>query len=136
LSAEQKRQPGKKPSRPPGEAEALKRMADMLRQGAVMLDIQCPACSSPLFRLRSGEIWCARCQKRVIVVREGQDITIAASDVLLSSIEQTLLHKLSELNEMMKAEEDLDRLRELSALLSGLLDNLARIRRMTGRRAS
>ena len=134
MSAEQKRQPGKKPSRPPGEAEALKRMADMLRQGAVMLDIQCPACSSPLFRLRSGEIWCARCQKRVIIVREGQDITVAASDILLSSLEQTILNKLGELNEMLKAEVDITRLRELSGLLSGLLDNLARIRRMTGRR--
>ena len=117
-----------------GEAEALKRMADMLRQGAVMLDIQCPACSSPLFRLRSGEIWCARCQKRVIIVREGQDITVAASDILLSSLEQTILNKLGELNEMLKAEVDITRLRELSGLLSGLLDNLARIRRMTGRR--
>ena len=132
MNAEPARKSGKRP-RASGEAEALKRMADMLRQGAVMLDIQCPACLSPLFRLRSGEIWCARCQKRVIVVREGQDVTIAASDVLLSSLEQTLLRKLSELNEMMKAEGDLGKLRELSALLSGLLDNLARIRRMTGR---
>ncbi|RLI06597.1 hypothetical protein DRO32_05315, partial [Candidatus Bathyarchaeota archaeon] len=115
------------------EAEVLRRMADMLRRGAVMLNLQCPACSSPLFRLRSGEIWCARCQKRVVVVEEGQDETVATSDILLGSLEQTLLRKLGELDKMMKEEEDLSRLRELSALLSGLLDNLERLRKMTRR---
>ena len=120
-------------SRRAEEAEVLRRMADMLRRGAVMLNLQCPACSSPLFRLRSGEIWCARCQKRVVVVEEGQDETVATSDILLGSLEQTLLRKLGELDKMMREEEDLSRLRELSSLLSGLLDNLERLRKMTKR---
>ena len=124
---------GEKEARRSREAAVLRRMADMLKQGAVMLNLQCPACSSPLFRLRSGEIWCVKCQKRVVIVREGEDITIAASDVLLTSLEQTLLRKLSEIDQMIKVEEDPARLRELSSLLSGLLDNLEKVRRMTRR---
>ncbi len=115
-------------------ADALKRMADMLKQGATMLDLQCPACSSPLFRLRSGEIWCVNCQKRVIVVKEGEHILTAASDILLSSLEETLLEKLRELGQTMRAEKDPTRLGQLSSLLSTLLDNLERIRRISRRR--
>jgi len=115
-------------------AEVLKRMADALKSGAVMLDLQCPACSSPLFRLRSGEIWCVRCQKRVVVVREGEDAITAMSDLLLASLEETLLRKLQELNAALKNEEDLDRLVELTKLMSGLLDNLEKVRRISRRR--
>ena len=49
----------------------IKIMADLLRQGAALTEHACPACSSPLFRLRSKDLWCASCQKRVVIVREG-----------------------------------------------------------------
>ena len=115
-------------------ADLLKRMADMLKQGAIMLDLQCPACASPLFRLRSGEIWCANCQKRVVVVKESQDILSATSDILLSSLEEAVLLKLKELDRMLREEKDLKKLEELGSLLSRLLETLERIRRMPRRR--
>ena len=115
-------------------ASVLKRMADALKQGAVMLNLQCPACSSPLFRLKSGEIWCVSCQKRVVIVKEGQDVMTAASDLLLSSLEETLLRKLDVLNKMMREEDDVGRLVELCTLMSRLLDNLERVRRIARRR--
>jgi len=116
--------------RPPEQAEVLKRMADALKQGAVMLNLQCPVCSSPLFRLRSGDIWCVKCQKRVVIVKEGQDVMTAASDLLLNALEETLLRKLNDLNERMREEEDLDRLVELCSLMARILDNLERVRRI------
>lgn len=117
-----------------GAAEALRRMAEALKSGAVMLDLQCPVCSSPLFRLRSGEIWCVKCQKRVIVVKEGEEPITAMSDLLLASLEETLLRKLQELNKAMRDEEDIGRLTELTRLISGLLDNLEKVRRISRRR--
>ena len=125
---------GRGPSKGARGVEVLKRMADMLKQGATMLDLQCPACASPLFRLRSGEIWCVNCQKRVVIVKEGENVLTAASDLLLSSLEETLLAKLRELDQMMREEKDLARLRELGAIISGLLDNLEKVRRISGRR--
>jgi len=133
LSAEKEERRGGKAARSVGRAEVLKRMADMLKQGATMLDLQCPACSSPLFRLRSGEIWCVNCQKRVIVVREGERLLTAASDILLSSLEETILEKLRELDQMMRAEKDPARLGELGSVLSNLLDNLEKVRRILRR---
>jgi len=134
LSAEESGREEKKAARSVGKADVLKRMADMLKQGATMLDLQCPVCSSPLFRLRSGEIWCVNCQKRVVVVREGERFLTAASDILLSSLEETLLEKLRELDQMLKIEKDLARLRELGSVLSNLLDNLEKVRRISRRR--
>ncbi len=126
-----KRQPAEETRpRASGRAGALRRMADMLKQGAVMLDLQCPACASPLFRLKSGEIWCVNCQKRVVIVKEGEDVITAASHLLLSSLEETLLRKLNELNKMMKEEDDLGRLVELSTLIARILDNLEKVRRI------
>jgi len=53
--------------------KGVKEMAEMLRQGAKMLSYSCPECGSPLFQLKSGEVWCARCQKRVVIVAEDED---------------------------------------------------------------
>ena len=124
----------KRAARSAGRAEVLKRMADMLKQGATMLDLQCPVCSSPLFRLRSGEIWCINCQKRVVIVREGERLLTAASDILLGSLEETLLEKLRELDQILKNEKDPTKLAELGSVLSNLLDNLEKVRRISRRR--
>ena len=48
-------------------------MADLLRQGATLTDLSCPVCASPLFRLKDGTLWCAKCEKKVIVVKEGEE---------------------------------------------------------------
>jgi len=31
-------------------------MADLLRQGATLTELSCPACSSPLFKVKSGDL--------------------------------------------------------------------------------
>ncbi|MCW8801964.1 MAG: hypothetical protein OQK81_01255, partial [Candidatus Bathyarchaeota archaeon] len=52
-------------------SESIKVMADLLRQGATLTQFSCPACSSPLFKLKNKDIWCVKCQKKVIIVKEG-----------------------------------------------------------------
>ncbi|RLG83278.1 MAG: hypothetical protein DRO18_08050 [Thermoprotei archaeon] len=39
----------------PSREELIRKMTELLRSGAIMLDQACPLCGSPLFRLRSGE---------------------------------------------------------------------------------
>ena len=105
-------------------------MADLLRRGATLTERICPACSSPLFKLRSGDLWCAQCQKRVIVVEEGTQPMEATSPVLLGALELTLLTKIQEMDQKIKGETDPERLQRLNAVLSAMLENLQRVRKM------
>lgn len=111
------------------EEQAIKRMADLLRQGLTLTDLACPACSSPLFRLKSGELWCEKCQKKVIIVKEGEEVTRVTSSMALETLENTLLSKIQEIQNKMQQTADVEELQKLSAALSNLLESLERIRR-------
>jgi len=115
---------------PTKESKELKTMADLLKQGATLTDLSCPACSSPLFKLQSGEIWCSKCQKRVVMVKEGQTTTEATRPVLLSTLETTVLTKIQDIEKKLKEETDPAKLEKLTATLASLLENLEKIRRM------
>lgn len=106
-------------------------MVDLLRRGATLTELSCPACSSPIFRLRSGELWCAQCQKRVIVERQAE----TASPLLFDTLEVTILSKIQEVEGTIKSENDLERIHLLNNILSTLLENLERIRRMKRERS-
>jgi len=108
----------------------IRSMADLLRGGATLTDLSCPACSSPLFRLKNGDLWCAQCQKKVVVVKEGEQIAETESLSALGAVESTLLTKVSEINERMRTESDTDELHRLSGLLATLLENLEKVRRI------
>jgi UPF0148 protein len=111
------------------ESKYIKRMVDLLRQGSTLTDLACPACASPLFRLRSGSLWCARCKKRVIVVREGEEPPKATSHVVLDKLEATILVKVQEIQKKMEKENNVEELQKLGILLSGLLENLEKTRK-------
>ena len=108
----------------------LQNMADLLKQGATLTELSCPACASPLFKLKSGELWCAKCQKRVIVVREGETTEEAGKSIMLSGLESTVLTKIREIQTKISDEKDPAQLEKLSATLASLLENLEKIKRM------
>ena len=96
-----------------------------------MLSYNCPECGSPLFRLKSGEIWCARCQKRVIILREGEDeAAVVQRELLWESLEEAILRKLSRLSGLLSEEEEPGRIREIAESISTLLTSLQRLRRL------
>lgn len=117
-------------SRQADEGQAVKRMADLLRQGATLTDMACPECASPLFRLKDGSLWCAKDEKKVIVVKEGEDQTKATSGIAFDNLETTLLKKIQDLQEKMQHTEDIDELQKIGATLTGLLENLEKLRRI------
>lgn len=116
--------------------EDIRSMADLLKSGARLTDLPCPACSSPIFQLRSGELWCAKCQKRVVVVKKGEpEPTFEPSGrSVMGSLESTLLAKIEEVNEKMRAEKDAEQLSKLGEALSILLENLEKARRIERRK--
>ncbi|MEM1563102.1 MAG: Sjogren's syndrome/scleroderma autoantigen 1 family protein [Candidatus Bathyarchaeia archaeon] len=111
------------------EEQYIKRMADLLRQGQTLTELACPVCASPLFRLKSGELWCARCEKKVIVVKEETELVKVTSALSLETLEATLLAKIQEIQEKMQRETDVEELQKLGSALSGLLENLEKVRK-------
>jgi len=105
-------------------------MADLLRSGATLTEYSCPVCSSPLFRLKGDELWCAKCQKKVVVVKEGEQVTELTSLAALGEVESTLLGKIQEINKMIREEGDIEHLQRLSNVLSTLLENLEKIKKI------
>ena len=107
----------------------IKRMAELLKSGATMTDLACPACASPLFRLKNGELWCEKDQKKVVVVKEGEEARLAQNSTL-NDLEATLSTKVKEIQEKLAKEQDPEKLQKLGNTLSGLLENLERTRKM------
>ncbi len=112
------------------EKNDLSSMADLLRSGATMTDLSCPACASPLFKLRNGKLWCAKCQKRVVVVKEGEQPPEIMSRPLLGDLESALLEKIQEFSSKLREEKDTEQLTKLGEVISKLLDNLEKVRRI------
>ena len=108
----------------------IKVMADLLRQGATLTEYACPACSSPIFKLRSGDLWCASCKKRVIIVKEGDPEPAAPEPPVFSSLESTIMKKIQDIEKQLVEETDAEKLKTLGATLSTLLENLEKIKNM------
>ncbi len=66
----------------------------------------------------------------MVIVKEGTSPTEASSPVLLGTLESTVLVKIQEIEKKIKSETDPHELQKLSGLLSMLLENLERIRKM------
>ncbi|TXT64783.1 MAG: hypothetical protein BAJALOKI1v1_520009 [Promethearchaeota archaeon] len=46
----------------------IDRMAELLRSGNTMLNYSCPECNSPIFKKKSGEMFCPSCNREVLLV--------------------------------------------------------------------
>jgi UPF0148 protein len=109
---------------------AIKRMADLLRQGATLTDLSCPACSSPLFRLKDSTLWCAQDEKKVIVIKEGQEIPKISANAAYDKLEATLLAKIEDVQNRIEKTENIDELQKLTSALSELLGSLEKIKQI------
>jgi UPF0148 protein len=116
-------------SRNQPEDTHIKRMADLLRQGSTLTDLACPACHSPLFKLKNGDVWCGKCERKVVIIKEGQDASQEQRSSALNMLETTLLAKIQEIQDRMQHEQDVDQLLKMNTTLSALLDSLEKLRR-------
>jgi UPF0148 protein len=109
--------------------EDVRRMADLLKSGATMLSDICPECGTPLFKVK-GETFCAKCNRPVVYAKattvQGQ-VTLSPSH-LLDSVEQTIVMKINEANDILKSEKQPDKLAAYSNLLFGWLSTLEKLR--------
>jgi len=111
---------------------SVKRGANLLVQGATLTDLSCPACSSPLFRLKDGTLWCAQDEKKVVFVKEGEEPPkqAAAPSTSYEKLEATLMAKIQNIQGKIEETEDMDELQKLTCALSELLNNVDKIKQM------
>ena len=106
-------------------------MANLLIKGATLTDLSCPVCSSPLFRLKDGTLWCANDEKKVIIVKEGEEPPkqVPANEAY-DKVEATVLAKIIDLEHRIEKTEDANELQKLTAALSELLSSLEKIKKI------
>ena len=102
-------------------------MADLLKSGATMLSDICPVCGTPLFKVK-GETFCAKCNKPVVYQKAMAPQATLSPGYLLDSVESTIVGKISEANEILKAEKDPEKLSLYSNLVFGWLSMLEKLR--------
>ncbi len=110
----------------------IKRMADLLRQGATLTDLACPNCSAPLFRLKDGTLWCGVDEKKVIIVKEGEEPPkpAAATSPAMDKLETTLMTKVADVQAKIEKTDNVDELGKLTSALSELLESLEKVKRI------
>ncbi len=106
---------------------AEERAARLLRSGATMLSECCPMCNYPLLKL-GEDIWCPSCDRKVVIVREGEEVAKAAGPFILASVEEVILAKVQEIAQRIKAEKDPNALSALSSTLYTLLRSLSSLK--------
>ena len=118
--------------KPNPENTVIKRGANLLLQGATLTDLSCPACSSPLFRLKDGTLWCAKDEKKVVIVKEGEEAPKQAPvpSTNYDKLETTLMAKITEIEGKIEKTQDMDELQKLTSALSELLNTLEKIKKM------
>ncbi|MFW9961982.1 MAG: Sjogren's syndrome/scleroderma autoantigen 1 family protein [Candidatus Sifarchaeia archaeon] len=108
---------------------SVKRMADLLRQGATMLADACPQCGSPLFKVKD-DIYCAKCDRRIVYAQSNQEAEVHAVKTLIPELRETLINKLKALTEVVDNETDTEALTKLANLMVLLLQALHKLENM------
>jgi UPF0148 protein len=110
----------------------VKKMSDLLKSGATMLQETCPVCGTPLFR-KGKETFCPKCNQPVAIVKTTEDETRLMTDRVLENSEHTLLTKIQETSSALKGETDPERLASYGAALTSWLDAIEKLRRLRER---
>lgn len=108
---------------------SVKRMADLLRQGATMLADACPQCGSPLFKVKD-DIYCVKCDRRIVYADSEEEVEAEVVKSLIPELRVTLINKLKALNEVVDNETDTEALTKLANLMVLLLQALHKLENM------
>lgn len=78
-------------------SQISKKIAKVLMDGGKLLAESCPVCSTPLVQLKSGEVFCVNCQKRVVIIEKDEELVEKLSlPSVLAELEElvvNMIHK-------------------------------------------
>ena len=96
------------------DPRVVRKMAQLMMQGAVMLAETCPICGLPLFRLRNGEVVCP-VHGRIVVVSSEEEAREVEIDSVVRDVEHYAAMKVRELMEQGNPREILEWLSVIEA---------------------
>ncbi|MFW9830508.1 MAG: Sjogren's syndrome/scleroderma autoantigen 1 family protein [Candidatus Thorarchaeota archaeon] len=109
-----------------------KRMGQLLRKGAALLNIACPKCNTPLLRLKDGTMYCTKCDIEVVEQRaNAQSSGVASSDVL-NLVASKVLMNLDSLTRALPDKPHPEEIRAFASIVKDLIEILRGIRELQG----
>lgn len=110
--------------------EVSKRMSELMRAGATMMALSCPQCHMPLLKLKTGEIYCVKCDKRVVIVRNDREESLVLRNLLLDNLDITICKRIETIQKRIEYENDDDKLYGYAKELLLWLEALEKLRKM------
>ncbi len=107
----------------------VKKAAEYMKMGAIMLSESCPICKLPLFKL-GEDVFCPNCGRKIILVKEDQEAIAAKTPLILTDMEESLISKILEVERKLMLAEDLDDVKKAGDVLNTLLEALSTIRKL------
>jgi|YelNatPaOPRAMG01_1025707.scaffolds.fasta_scaffold18295_3 UPF0148 protein len=117
------------------EEDVKRKMVNLLRSGATMLADQCPRCGGIVFRLKSGETVCPRCElsEKEEELKSEVKVEMVSSESIFASLEETLITKLSIITSSISESQDISRIRELVQICNDIISVIDRLRNLRKR---
>jgi len=109
--------------------DPVKKIAQLVRAGATLTAYTCPACGTVLVRLKTGELYCANCERTVVLVKTEEEAQQALEIVQLREVRRIVFDKILQLGreiEKLSASEMVDHLRSMSLLID-IYERLSRL---------
>jgi len=108
----------------------IQKMAALLRDGNTLLSDACPECNSPLFKLKTGDIFCASCEKKVVIIKDDKQIDVILQNNILDDSRKVINMKIKNLQQKIDLENNIDELYKLTRLFIAYLETLEKLKNL------
>jgi uncharacterized Zn finger protein (UPF0148 family) len=118
------------------EDEVTRRMGQLLRKGAAILDKACPTCNTPLLRLPEGMLYCAKCHVRYTEDEKGETSAPADAEAVtpmkevLTRFTSKILLSIDRLCQSLGDKPHIEEIRQFAAVAKDLVETLRIIRNL------
>ena len=102
------------------DKETIKRASELLLAGATMLQLSCPQCGDPIYKLKDGTMECANCMQQVFFERQLS----ADQKKEIDQADSPIKKKIDILSKQLEQEEDPDKIIKLAETIRKLKDIL------------
>ncbi|MFX0197261.1 MAG: Sjogren's syndrome/scleroderma autoantigen 1 family protein [Candidatus Hodarchaeota archaeon] len=112
--------------------DKIRYMAELLKRGATLLNETCPECKTLLFR-EGDRIFCPNCDRRVVIVKDQEEITHIYHKSIISDVFEALFFKLKEIIPEITKDKEHQRM-ELLTYLKELLECMQLLTHLTDKK--
>ena len=111
------------------DRDVVSRIAQLVRAGATLTSYTCPVCGTVLVKLRSGELYCANCDRPVIVARSESEVQETLEVYQLRDARRAVFNRIIEVSRLIE-KAPLDELDHYGRVLITLLEAYERLSRV------